>query len=251
MAIFYEHIKGINSDNVYSWIKWGNATDSHPEIFYNGTAESNSLGYILTTKGGQEIAGNNIFSGNNSFSGSNAFTNNNVFSGWVYLGNSNHGFHYEYSPNYIQGEGNFYFADNLTINGVTTINDNVTIGGTGKNLTVSGFVQALYFNATSDYRAKTAIRPAEFSALDFITRYQVFNFSYKESGDAAIGLIAQDLQDEHIDDFYFVNNREATGENGDYMTIKESKLVYVLWKAIQEQQQQINELKALVESLSK
>jgi len=48
-----------------------------------------------------------------------------------------------------------------------------------------------------------------------------------------------------------VTNREATGKDGDYMQIKESKMVYVLWAAVQQQQKQIKHLEARIEQLEK
>lgn len=46
-----------------------------------------------------------------------------------------------------------------------------------------------------------------------------------------------------------MDNIDATGENGDYMSVKESKLVYVLWSAVQELSIQINFLRDQVNSL--
>ena len=78
----------------------------------------------------------------------------------------------------------------------------------------------------------------------------------KEDNQKTIGIMAQDALDINLGDFELVKNKEATGKDGDYMAIKESKLVYVAWKAIQEQeeiiekqQQEIDELKDLVRQL--
>ena len=107
----------------------------------------------------------------------------------------------------------------------------------------SKYCQAGYFNATSDARAKENIRKADFSALSIINSLPVYNFNYKNSDKPSIGVIAQEAAGFNIDDFSLVENIEATGENNDYMSIKESKLIYVLWKAIQEQQEEIELLK--------
>lgn len=115
-----------------------------------------------------------------------------------------------------------------------------------KNLIIdsSNHCQAGYFNATSDARAKENIRKADFSALSIVNSLPVYNFNYKNSEKPSIGVIAQEAAEFNIDDFSLVENIEATGENNDYMSIKESKLIYILWKAIQEQQQEIEELKS-------
>ena len=108
----------------------------------------------------------------------------------------------------------------------------------------SKYCQAGYFNATSDARAKENIRKADFSALSIVNSLPIYNFNYKNSDKPSIGVIAQEAAEFNIDDFSLVENMEATGENNDYMSIKESKLIYILWKAIQEQQQEIEELKS-------
>ena len=134
----------------------------------------------------------------------------------------------------------------------------VTIGNGGNatkedySLYIQKSCNALYFNATSDIRAKTKVQHASFKALNIVKSLPVYTFNYKETGSPSIGLIAQDAEKISFgSDFSLVNNETASGENGDYMTIKESKLIYVLWKAIQEQQEQINYLTSLVKDLSK
>lgn len=116
-----------------------------------------------------------------------------------------------------------------------------------KPLEISGsdsYCKAPYFNATSDARAKENIRKADFSALSIVNSLPIYNFNYKDSEKPSIGVIAQEAAEFNIDDFSLVENIEATGENNDYMSIKESKLIYILWKAIQEQQKEIEELKS-------
>ena len=48
-----------------------------------------------------------------------------------------------------------------------------------------------------------------------------------------------------------VTNINATGENNDYMSIKNDKLMFVLMKAIQEQQKQIEQLKSEIANIKK
>ena len=43
--------------------------------------------------------------------------------------------------------------------------------------------------------------------------------------------------------FKLVDNENATGQDFDYMTIHESKLTYILWKAVQELSKEIEDLK--------
>ena len=117
-------------------------------------------------------------------------------------------------------------------------------------------IHAPYFNTTSDIRAKKDISKTTFAARDVVKALPIYSYILKENNERNIGIIAQDALEINLDGFELVKNKEATGENGDYMSIKESKLVYVAWKAIQEQeeiiekqQQEINELKDLVSKL--
>lgn len=99
--------------------------------------------------------------------------------------------------------------------------------------------EALYFNATSDQRAKKNFNQIlNTDALKWINDLKIYTFDYRINGKTSIGITTQQVQDKPINDFNFVDNLEATGENGDYMTIKESKLVYMCMSAIQELSQQ-------------
>ena len=117
-------------------------------------------------------------------------------------------------------------------------------------------IHAPYFNTTSDIRAKKDISKTTFSARDVVKALPIYSYILKENNERNIGIIAQDALNVNLNGFELVRNKEATGKDGDYMAIKESKLVYVAWKAIQEQeeviekqQQEIDELKDLVRQL--
>lgn len=117
----------------------------------------------------------------------------------------------------------------------------------------NNYIEGLYFNTTSDERAKKDVVKADFSALNIINKLPIYNFTYKNDNIKSIGIIAQEALGLSAGDFSLVSNEKASGENNDYMTVKESKLVYVAWKAIQEQQEiidnqqkQIDQLKELV-----
>ena len=116
-------------------------------------------------------------------------------------------------------------------------------------VTIAGKCEAQYFNATSDKRAKENIYPLMASALDIINAVQVYTFNYKNSDHTTIGLIAQEMLPYNLGGATFVSNPDATGEDDDYMSITESKLIYLLLKGIQEQQEQINQLKQRIMDL--
>lgn len=148
-----------------------------------------------------------------------------------------------------------YKDDNLTYfllnaSGITVKSDAIF----EKTITCRNQITAVSFNATSDKRAKTNIkRLDQEKALDIVNKLPVYSFNYKKDNTPSIGVLAQEaaVYDGAIPNFSLVNNEQATGENGDYQTVKESKLVYILWAAIQEQSRQINQLKSQLKELQK
>lgn len=291
MAIFIPHIKGCDDANlIYTWIKWPENGGVTPSICWNTINNFNDakgLGNIITSGAEnqeinkaisipniQEIKKLDFFS-----AGSISLNNNNT--AWKFLGEADKNLEinsqaelnlYGTTKTYLQA-GSDATSITLTSTTVDTTTTSiithkakehnfssgyVTIGNGGNatkedySLYIQNSCNALYFNATSDIRAKTKVQHASFKAINIVKSLPVYTFNYKETGSPAIGLIAQDAAKISFgSDFSLVNNETASGENGDYMTIKESKLIYVLWKAIQEQQEQINYLTSLVKDLSK
>lgn len=104
-------------------------------------------------------------------------------------------------------------------------------------------VTAPFFNASSDRRLKTNINAVEDSVLPLIVSTPVYTFNYKKHPSVpVIGIMAQDVLDKNINDFNLVKK-----SSGGYYEIKESKMIYILWKAVQEQQKQIEALQARLE----
>ena len=112
------------------------------------------------------------------------------------------------------------------------------------SLTAANQIEASYFNSTSDIRAKKDIAKIDFSALNLISSVPVYSYKYKNdiTSTSTIGVMARDLLP-YQEQLQLVSNEKATGENNDYMSIKDNKLIFILWKAIQEQQEEINKLK--------
>jgi hypothetical protein len=117
------------------------------------------------------------------------------------------------------------------------------------SLYVDKDVSATYYNARSDKRAKENITPATYTAIEIIKKLPIYNFNYKNNKEKVTGILAQDLLEAQPKELDLVSNINATGENGDYMSVKNDKLMFVLMKAIQEQQEQIEALKAEIEKL--
>ena len=151
-----------------------------------------------------------------------------------------------------------------TFNGIVSIKDTTpATSATSGALKVTGGIgvggaiysgsscTAEYFNATSDKRAKENIRPANYSALELIKKLPVYIYNYKNSHETVTGILAQDLLEVQPEGLNLVSNINATGKNDDYMSIKNDKLMFVLMKAIQEQQEQIEQLKSEIDNIKK
>ena len=165
-------------------------------------------------------------------------------------------------PTYILGTLNV--NSTAILNGVVSITDTTaTTNAKSGALVVTGGIgvggaiysgsscTAEYFNATSDKRAKENIRPANYSALDLIKKLPVYIYNYKNNNETVTGILAQDLLEAQPEELNLVSNINATGENNDYMSIKNDKLMFVLLKAIQEQQEQIEQLKSEIANIKK
>lgn len=97
----------------------------------------------------------------------------------------------------------------------------------------SGQLTATTFYATSDKRLKENIKP--FESKNSILDLPVVEFDFKDSGNHQIGCIAQDLQEicpEIVD----------TNDKG-YLTINESKIVYLLLSEVKKLKAEVEELK--------
>lgn len=263
MAIFYEHIKGCNPNNTaMTWIKWSTkaSTNDDTEMYKSkhlpniivGEGSSNywDLGRIITSNATEQVI-------NESFKfakdievvekiksptieaeevvntpkiqcGTLAYiteTEINFFAGKIDADGQGLTF---------TSEGGFHFKNNIYA---------TTIEATGK-------CQAQYFNATSDARAKINITPTQFSALKVVNSIPTYTFNYIDKpNDIVLGLIAQEAANYSLDGFNMVDNLTASGADGDFMQMKESKLVYVLWKAVQELTDEVNSLKAQIQQL--
>ena len=150
------------------------------------------------------------------------------------------------SKDYILDIGESGITSNRTL---TMSGSNKIVCGINQTIIDSTKVEAPYFNATSDRRAKEDPLPFSGKALDIINKIQTFTYKYKDTKQVSYGVMAQDLLDIKINDFSFVENAAATGENGDYMSVRESKLVYLLLEGIKELQIEVNDLRKEVEEL--
>lgn len=267
MAINWKHIKGM-TNNCTSWIEFSNTeyddkstrtTDYAPEIKYYNTdnyESTKSLGKIITSKATGQTIDNDFSikgkldcnsdltcSGNIKF----IYKNNNKIS--LYSNDTTESASIQYNSECFALNANKFFINNdmrieksdSTANKTTIISGNTKIN--------SNSIEATYFNAVSDKRAKENIIPFKGDALKIINSLQTYTFNYKNNSTTSYGILAQDLVDTKINDFSFIDNIAATGIDDDYMKVKESKLVYLLVEGIKAQQKEIEELKLQLEEL--
>ena len=129
-------------------------------------------------------------------------------------------------------------AGNLTVEGDTKISGSLTIGSISfnkNNITGITKIQAKTFDAISDARKKTAIQDyvCKKSILDLPVKE--FEFIGDETHTKNIGCIAQDLQE---------ICPEIVHEDKDgYLSIEETKLVYLLLQEVKELKKEIKVLK--------
>lgn len=270
MALNWQHIKGVyGSDNalVYTYLEFLADENSTPKLYTGNTNTSTpnkeagirDWGNILTTGGmAQTITKSIRF---NTPTGCRFYDNSKIT-----FGTSTNNTYIKYDlttlallinseTDMVLDAKNIIFgkpADDKFItfkNNITLESKKTLVCGNSTKIS-EDYIQAPYFNATSDKRAKTNIQPFNGSALDIINKLQTYTYNYTNSQIKSYGLMAQDLLDVDLNGFSFVDNKTATGTNNDYMTIHESKLVYLLIEAVKEQQTQINELKQKLEELT-
>lgn len=240
MALFYEHVKGLDSENNITKIKWGS---SNPEI----QVGNNSFGSIITSNAeSQTIEQPFTFNATVTFGATDANTtierniiNSNTITATNVLVSPKWKLSNTLYAQY-QNVGNKYGKDALVITSTThTNNAELYVNG---NIFATYRLDALFVNTTSDMRAKHDLQRSTFNATEIITNTPVYNFTYNDSNIPSIGILAQDVASLNLGDFSLVDNIEATGQGDDMMHLKETKLIYILWKALQEQDQRIKEL---------
>ena len=123
------------------------------------------------------------------------------------------------------------------------------VGTNSSCYTSSGNLYATYFYGTSDRRLKENIKDLDLNCLDLVNNINLREFSWKadETHKPVIGAIAQELNQVLPEKYRheFIGGQETKDE---YLSINDSKLVYLLIGAIQEQQKEIESLKAKIDS---
>jgi len=103
------------------------------------------------------------------------------------------------------------------------------------------------FNTSSDYRLKEDLK--DFNGLNLISNLKVYDFKWKTDNTRMYGVLAHELQE--IIPYVVNGNKDEVKEDGKIkvQVVDYSKIVPILIKSIQEQQDIIEELKARIEAL--
>lgn len=275
MALNWQHIKGIyGSDPLYTFIEFSqtaydaaskNTFDYAPTIWYGVNNNTNKgLGHIITENATEQKIMNPLTL-NDSLICKNGIKNSNFIK---YINDSKSNFKISFSSTDANNSDyiTLIASENknldltiiptggkFTIKANTILSDNnrleVGTNTISKTTITKDYVEAPYFNATSDMRAKENITPFNGDAIKIITSLPTYTFNYKNSDTISYGILAQDLVNTKINDFSFIENTNASGENNDYMKVKESKLIYLLIEGMKAQQKEIDSLKAQLEEL--
>lgn len=128
---------------------------------------------------------------------------------------------------------NAIYCTSINSTGVITANNDIKCGGNITLNSTTGEITAQSFNALSDARLKTNIKPLTYhnSILDIPVR----EYDWKKTGEHAIGFVAQELQEVYP---------ELVDENEDgVLSIKETKLVYLLIEEVKKLKKEVEDLK--------
>lgn len=252
MAAFYKYIKGYMSNGEttqYIFFNQGGGHDNRP--YFSNSSDATGVDYFVSEKGEHTFEGNNTFGVQNEDG-----TPSNKTTSFLTIVNFGNETNFNTTPNFYNGVTIKDFID-IAYRGdkdpdkefiikkgqdtLVTFNDRGVIFE--KAITSNKSITAPFFNASSDRRLKTNINAVEDSVLPLIVSTPVYTFNYKKDPTIpVIGIMAQDVLDKNINNFNLVKE-----SSGGYYEIKESKMIYILWKAVQEQQKQIEALQARLE----
>lgn len=127
----------------------------------------------------------------------------------------------------------------ITLGGSVS-NDIILRAGSNRHITCMGYMEATAYNYLSDKRIKEDIKACERNALDIIKKGKIYSYKLKEGKKAEIGFVVGDG---------YECPEEIIEKNQELYSVNSYRTTAILWKAIQEQQQQIEELKKEIKKM--
>ncbi len=145
-------------------------------------------------------------------------------------------------------DGNFYLTGITNDNNITK-NNELYFNVSEKRL-YSSSVSATTFYATSDKRLKENIKKSTLNCTSLINKLNIKEYNFKDDANKQknVGIIAQDLLEILPDDlkgFYLSQNSEG------FYSVNDSKFVYILAGAFQEEHKKRLELEARLDKIEK
>ena len=204
-------------------------------LIFSGN-QAGATGYIFGGIDGERMridsSGNVLVGTTSLFDNAKASIQTNSSNGVVVHQNASGG--YCYGARAASNGGTYYL---MYFQANTTDVGGITSNGTGTT-----------YATTSDYRLKENIQPMQ-NALDVVAQLNPVTYTWKADGSDGQGFIAHELQAVVPD--CVTGEKDAVDKDGKpvYQGVDTSFLVATLTKAIQEQQEQINQLKAEVAAL--
>ena len=121
----------------------------------------------------------------------------------------------------------------LIVTGISTFNDYLHVGA---GISVVGVVTATDFNSTSDIKLKTNIQVID-NPIDKVMKIDGVSFNWKDTNKPSFGVIADNIE-EVLPDLVSNTDPKSVNYNG---------LVGLLIEVVKNQQEQINELRSLLD----
>jgi hypothetical protein len=117
-------------------------------------------------------------------------------------------------------------------------------GGYGESGSITSGNTTTSYNTSSDYRLKQDLK--DYSGLNLISAIKTYDFEWEADNSRMYGVMAHELAE--VIPYAVVGEKDGIDENGKIIKqgVDYSKLVPILVKAVQEQQAQIEELKAKI-----
>jgi len=213
-------------------------TAGHTETIKTGVGGAfNALQGVLQVKGDQTMNRGSIIRWANDGGGTGEYIHSKASSPYDVCLHSG-----SYDGIQVPNTGSVRINHNGAQKFVTT-STGVSITG---DLVASGNVTAY-----SDRNKKKNIRDLE-SASKYLNSINPKRFAWKDTEKEDIGFIAQDVEEAGLSEFVSdspVYNSETALEEGTIKTLDYGKMVSILWGAVKEQQEQIEELKQIINTL--
>lgn len=220
-----------------------NCPDASNSVLWSNTKTNNKLS--LESSDDIDIIGDNIslqFSNDATIKGKNTVlwsTSQTTFKGPAVLNIST-----DFGVNSENISLGTFMTNYISMNAkeVTLTNNNLAIGSVAKfeNDSISfnkdlNLLNDAQLIITSDKRLKDNINEISLRYSSVIEQVPVVSFNYKNSDQKHIGIIAQDLKKALSDNVHSFIKTVPDLSLGEKLTLAETKLVYILWKALQEE----------------